>query len=187
MNICLCEYVSHFIDNCRSKYERLITDVTGSLKSVLTMDSLSWYLIDLWPPTLWTGFLDLFRANHPQRGHLSLCDFYIAPIVLFGLLLYVLSCYYLCHCFYIISLVYIHLVIVFNFELWSCSCYLLSNIWCIGTEPYFTEEMEEDHTFQTFEPTDETEWDAEDGFGVVWACMRANVMLECLDELSLYD
>jgi len=134
------------------------------------------YLIGLWPPTLWTGFPDLFRADHPQRGHLSSCELYCSICFIW---IYIIRSFvlYHCHYFYMITLVYILLVIVFNFELWLCTCYLLCNIWCIGTEPYFTEETEEGQTFQTFEPTDEPEWDVGDGFGAVWASTRENVTL----------
>ena len=86
-----------------------------------------------------------------------------------------------------ITLVYILLVLVLNFELWLCSYSLLCNIWCIGTEPYFTQETEEDQAFQTFEPIDEPEWDVGDGFGAVWANIWVNIILECLDELSFLD
>lgn len=144
------------------------------------MDRLSWYLIGLWPPTLWTGFFDLFRADHTQWAYLSLCEFLIAPFVSFELcyMFFLFFYYYYCHCFYMISFVYTQLDIVFNFELWRCSCYLLCNIWCIGIEPYFTEKTEEDQTFQTFEATDEPEWDAGDGFGDVWTSSSENVTLK---------
>ena len=141
-------------------------------------------MIDLWPPTLWTGFPDLFRADHPQRGHLSPCDFILLLCAIWFYVIHSLSLLYLSFFFIMITLVYILLVIVLNFELWLCSCYLLCNIWCIGTEPYFTQEMEEDQAFQTFEPTVEPEWDGGDGFGAVWTNTRENVILEFLDELS---
>ncbi|RWR83543.1 1-5-phosphoribosyl-5-5-phosphoribosylaminomethylideneamino imidazole-4-carboxamide isomerase, chloroplastic [Cinnamomum micranthum f. kanehirae] len=46
-----------------------------------------------------------------------------------------------------------------------------------STEPYYTEETEED---QTFEPTDELEWDAGDGVGAIGASIRVDVIIEIL-------
>ena len=43
--------------------------------------------------------------------------------------------------------------------------------------------MEEDQEFQMFEPTDEPEWVAGDGFGAVWTNTRENVILEFFYEL----
>ena len=39
--------------------------------------------------------------------------------------------------------------------------------WCIGTNPYPVGEMEEGQTFQAFEPIDEPEWRAGDGYRAV--------------------
>ena len=38
---------------------------------------------------------------------------------------------------------------------------------CIGTNPYLIEEIEEGQMFQAFEPVNEPEWSADDGYGVV--------------------
>ena len=179
LNICLCVYVGHFMDDCRSIYGRLITDVTGSL--IIRFVYAQVILILFWSVydhrrygRAFPIYLGLTTHNgdtcHRVILYCSLC--------IVRLLFYILSHYYLCHCFIMITLVYILLVIVLNFELWLCSCYLLCNTWCIGTEPYYTQETEEDQAFQTFEPTVEPEWDAGDGFGAVWTSTRENVILE---------
>ena len=185
MNICLCVYVGHFMDDCRSIYGRLITDVTGSL--IIRFDYGQVILILFWSVydhrrygRAFPIYLGLTTHNGDTCHRVIL---YCSPCIV-SLLFYVLYHYYLCHCFIMITLVYILLVLVLNFELWLCSCYLLCNTWCIGTEPYFTQETEEDQAFQTFEPTVEPEWDAGDGFGAVWTSTRENVILEFLDELS---
>ena len=151
------------------------------------------------PLWMWTSYPDFDRfmtidvmdelsrfskVDHPKRGHLSPCELYIAPFGVFwdyvirSFLSLSLSLFIWSHLSLLILISY------FDFELWSCSCYLLCNIWWIGTELYFTQETEEDQAFQTFEPTDEPEWDGGDGFGAVWTNTRENVILEFLDELS---
>ena len=52
-------------------------------------------LIGLWPPTLWTGFPDLFRVDHPQRGHLSPCDFILLLCAIWFYVIHSLSLLYL--------------------------------------------------------------------------------------------
>ena len=52
-------------------------------------------LIGLWPPTLWTGFPDLSRVDHPQRGHLSPCDFILLLCAIWFYVIHSLSLLYL--------------------------------------------------------------------------------------------
>jgi len=178
MFMCLC---GSFMDDCRSIYGRLITDVTGSL--IIRFVYAQVILILFWSVydhrrygRAFPIYLGLTTHNGDTCHRVILyCSF-----VPFGFMSYIRYRYYICHCFIMITLVYILLVIVLNFELWLCSCYLLCNIWCIGTEPYFTQETEEDQAFQTFEPTDEPEWDAGDGFGAVWTSIRVNNILAIL-------
>ena len=39
--------------------------------------------------------------------------------------------------------------------------------WCIGIDPYPTVETVDGQTFQAFEPVDEPEWRADDGYRAV--------------------
>ena len=107
MFMCLC---GSFMDDCRSIYGRLITDVTGSLiiRFVYAQVILIRHYGRAFPI-----YLGLTTHNgdtcHRMILYCSLC--------IVRLLFYVLSHYYLCHCFIMITLVFIHLVIVLNFEL----------------------------------------------------------------------
>ena len=39
--------------------------------------------------------------------------------------------------------------------------------WYIGTNPYPAKETDEGQTFEAFEPVNEPEWSADDGYGAV--------------------
>ena len=52
--------------------------------------------------------------------------------------------------------------------------------WYIGTDPYPAEEMNESQTFQVFEPVDELEWIAENGYEVVWVRTGVTFIVETI-------
>ena len=130
----------------------------------VTVARLSWYFDWFITTDVMDGFPILSMADHQQWRQFVTMWLLNCSLVSFGSMLYVHSFYY-----HILNSLWSQLSILTlisysNFKLWLCSCQLLCNIWCIGTEPYFTNETEEDQAFQTFEPTDELEWRAGDAF-----------------------
>ena len=101
MNICLCVYVGHFMDDCRSIYGRLITDVTGSL--IIRFDYGQVILILFWSVydhrrygRAFPIYLGLTTHNGDTCHRVILyCSF-----VPFGFMSYIRYHYYTCHFFY---------------------------------------------------------------------------------------
>ena len=77
--------------------------------------------------------------------------------------------------FSLLSQCYSRMIITSHYFYWSCVLFInyvfvlavYHVYWCIGTYPYLVEEMEEGQTFQVFEPVNEPEWSADDGYGAV--------------------
>lgn len=92
-----------------------------------------WYIrITYNPLWMWIGYPDfhrfittnvmdglsrLRRVDRPKRGHLSPCELYIAPFSVFWIMLYILSCHYLYHCFIWSHLSLLNSLSYFDFEL----------------------------------------------------------------------
>ena len=86
---------------------------------------------------------------------------------------------------------YSRMIITCHYSHWSCvsfinyafvlAVYLV--YWCIGTDPYPVGETE-GQTSQAFEPVDEPEWRAEDGYKAVWICAWD---IGILDTFSLFN
>ena len=135
-----------------------------------------WLQIGWWPPTIWTDF--------PRLSSL-LYDYYIAFFCRWD------SCY----TFFLLLSQYDYLMIMTcHYSYWPCilfTNYALVLVvyvvyWCIGTNPYLAEEIEEDQTFQAFEPVDEPKWSFRDGYEAVLVYTRETFIIETIFSSNIF-